>query len=49
MAEIKFNLLVVDLTNKTSEVVDVSEDVKKYYGARGLANKLIWDMVPARI
>ena len=46
MAEIKFNLLVVDLTSMTSEVVDVTDDVKKYYGARGLANKLIWDMVP---
>jgi aldehyde:ferredoxin oxidoreductase len=46
MAEIKFNLLEVDLTQGTSRVVDVSEDVKKYLGARGLANKLIWDLVP---
>jgi aldehyde:ferredoxin oxidoreductase len=46
MAEIKFNMLEVDLTKGTSQVVDVTEDVKKYLGARGLANKLIWDQVP---
>ncbi len=46
MTEIKFNLLEVDLTQGTSRVVDVTEDVKKYLGARGLANKLIWDLVP---
>lgn len=46
MAEIKFSLLEVDLTSGTSRVVDVTEEVKKYLGARGLANKLIWDMVP---
>ena len=46
MSEIKFSLLEVDLTRETSRVVDVTEDVKKYLGARGLANKLIWDLVP---
>ncbi|MBI4282889.1 MAG: hypothetical protein HY663_00290 [Chloroflexi bacterium] len=46
MTEIKFNLLEVDLTQETSRVVDVTEDVKKYLGARGLANKLMWDLVP---
>ena len=46
MAEIKFQLLEVDLTHETSRVLDVTEDVKKYLGARGLANKLIWDLVP---
>ncbi|MBI4283829.1 MAG: hypothetical protein HY663_05100 [Chloroflexi bacterium] len=46
MAEIKFNLLEVDLTRETSRVVDVTEDVKKYLGARGLGNKLMWDLVP---
>ena len=39
-------MLEVDLTRETSRVVDVTEDVKKYLGARGLANKLIWDLVP---
>jgi aldehyde:ferredoxin oxidoreductase len=46
MPEIKFYLLEVDLANRTSKKVDVTSDVKKYCGARGLANKLIWDMVP---
>jgi aldehyde:ferredoxin oxidoreductase len=46
MAEIKFSLLEVDLTSETSRVVDVTEEVKKYLGARGLGNKLIWDLVP---
>ena len=46
MNEIKFSLLEVDWTQETSRVVDVTEDVKKYLGARGLANKLIWDLVP---
>ncbi len=39
MAEIKFNLLEVDLTQRTSRVVDVTEDVRKYLGARGLAER----------
>lgn len=46
MSEVKFSLLEVDLTRETSRVIDVTEDVKKYLGARGLANKLIWDLVP---
>ena len=46
MAEIKFNLLVVDLTAEKTQVVDVTGDVKKYLGARGLANKLMWDNMP---
>ncbi|MEE8419003.1 MAG: aldehyde ferredoxin oxidoreductase N-terminal domain-containing protein [Dehalococcoidales bacterium] len=46
MAEISFKLLEVDLTQRTSRVLDVTEDAKKYLGARGLANKLIWDQVP---
>ncbi|MFC1869996.1 aldehyde ferredoxin oxidoreductase N-terminal domain-containing protein [Chloroflexota bacterium] len=46
MAEIKFSMLEVDLTRETSRVVDVTGEVKKYLGARGLANKLLWDMVP---
>ncbi len=46
MAEIKVSMLEVDLTKETHRVVDVTEDVKKYLGGRGLANKLIWDLVP---
>ncbi|MBM2824881.1 MAG: Formaldehyde:ferredoxin oxidoreductase [Dehalococcoidales bacterium] len=46
MSEISFNLLEVDLTRGTSRIVDVTADVKRYLGARGLANKLIWEQVP---
>ncbi|MFC2032196.1 aldehyde ferredoxin oxidoreductase N-terminal domain-containing protein [Chloroflexota bacterium] len=46
MSEIIFSMLEVDLTNETSRCVDVTEDVKIYLGARGLANKLIWEQVP---
>ncbi len=46
MTEIRMNMLEVDLTTQNSRVVDVTEDVKRYLGARGLANKLIWDLVP---
>jgi len=46
MTEIRMNLLDVDLTTGESRVVDVTDDVRAYLGARGLANKLIWDMVP---
>ncbi len=46
MSEIAFKMLEVDLTKETHRVVDVTEDVKKYLGGRGLANKLIWESVP---
>jgi aldehyde:ferredoxin oxidoreductase len=46
MAEIPFYLLDVDLTNRTSKKADVTRDVKIYCAGRGLANKLIWDLVP---
>jgi len=46
MAEIKYNLLEVDLTTKTSRVIDVTDDVLAYLGGNGLGNKLIWDLVP---
>ncbi len=46
MSEIKMTLLEVDLTHETSRKVDVTEEVKRYLGGRGLANKLIWDNVP---
>jgi aldehyde:ferredoxin oxidoreductase len=40
MTEIKFSMLEVDLGKETSRVVDVTEDVKKYLGARGLGRPL---------
>ena len=46
MAEKKFKLLEVDLTNKKTKVVDVTEDVKRFLGGRALGAKLLWDRVP---
>ena len=46
MSEIRISMLEVDLTTGNSRVIDVTEDVRIYLGARGLANKLIWDLVP---
>ncbi len=39
-------MLEVDLTNEKTKAVDVTEDVKKYLGGRGLSTKLCWNMVP---
>lgn len=46
MAEMRFKMLEVDLSSRTSNVVDVTEDVRKYVGGRGLGAKLLWDRVP---
>src|SRR3990172_6046866 len=46
MAELRFKMLEVDLTSETTKVVDVTEDVRKYVGGRGLGAKLLWDRVP---
>ena len=46
MSEIPMRLLEVDLTSRESRVIDVTKDVRMYLGGRGLANKLIWDLVP---
>jgi aldehyde:ferredoxin oxidoreductase len=46
VSEIQFKLLEIDLGTKKSQVIDVTEDVKKYLGGNGLGNRLIWDLVP---
>jgi aldehyde:ferredoxin oxidoreductase len=46
MKETKFNLLEIDLGTGEKTVVDVTKDVKKYLGGRGLGAKLLWDRVP---
>jgi aldehyde:ferredoxin oxidoreductase len=46
MNGINFKLLEVDLTHETSRSIDVTKDVERYLGGRGLGNKLIWDLVP---
>lgn len=47
MADIRFKLLEVDLTSGSNQVHDVTEDIRRYLGGNGLANRLIWDLVPA--
>lgn len=46
MAEMKFHLLEVDLSRGKTDVLDVTEEVRKYLGGRGLGAKLLWDRVP---
>ncbi|MDP3955544.1 MAG: aldehyde ferredoxin oxidoreductase N-terminal domain-containing protein, partial [bacterium] len=46
MAETKFNLLEVDLSTGKKKVIDVSQDVRKFIGGRGLGAKLLWDRIP---
>ena len=47
MSETRFNLLEIDLTTGEKAVVDVTEDVRRYLGGRGLGGKLLWDRVPS--
>lgn len=46
MAEMRFKLLEVDLTHGKSRVIDVTDDVRRFLGGRGLGAKLLWDRVP---
>jgi aldehyde:ferredoxin oxidoreductase len=46
MADMRFNLLEVDLERKTSRVLDVTDMVHLYLGGHGLGSKLVWDLVP---
>lgn len=46
MTERRFQLLEVDLTEKTNRCLDVTEDVKKFLGGRSLGAKFLWDHIP---
>jgi aldehyde:ferredoxin oxidoreductase len=46
MAESKFRLLEIDLTSRTSRTIDVTDEMKKYCGGRGMGAKILWDRVP---
>lgn len=46
MGSIRSKLLEVDLTTEKVSVVDVTEDVQKHLGGRGLGTKLCWDLIP---
>lgn len=46
----KGKLLYVDLSQETSKVIPLPEEVlKKYIGGRGLGAKLYWDLVPVEV
>ncbi len=40
-------MLEVDLTNEKTKTVDVTEDIKKHLGGKGLAAKIFWERIPA--
>jgi len=46
MAETKFNLLEVDLRNKQTKVIDVTDEIRQFVGGRSFGAKLLWDRVP---
>lgn len=46
MSEMRFNLLEINLTTGEKQVVDMTDDVRKYLGGRGLGAKILWDRVP---
>jgi aldehyde:ferredoxin oxidoreductase len=46
MGKTRFSLLEVNLTNGEKKVIDVTEDVRKYLGGRGLGAKILWDQMP---
>ena len=41
-------MLDVDLTTEKTRVVDVTEEVRRHLGARGLASKIFWDRMPEK-
>lgn len=46
MPEKRFQLLLVDLTTKNNETVEVTGEVKKFLGGRSLGTKLLWENIP---
>ena len=47
MAEIKYNMLEINLTTGEKRQHDITADMRKYLGGRGLGAKLMWERVPA--
>ena len=45
MTEKRFKLLEIDLTHQKTSLLDVTEEVLKFMGGRGLGAKLLWDRV----
>jgi aldehyde:ferredoxin oxidoreductase len=49
MSEMKYNLLEIDLTTGKKEVHDVTSEMRKILGGRGMGAKLMWDRVPQNV
>ena len=47
MSETKFTMLEINLSTGEHKVVDVTDDMRKFTGGRGLGAKIVWDRVPA--
>src|SRR4030067_1489741 len=47
MADMKYQLLEIDLTTGEKQVHDVSSEMRKFLGGRGMGAKVMWDRVPA--
>ena len=46
MAEMNFAMLEVDLTNKKTKTVDITNEVRSFVGGRTVGAKILWDRVP---
>ncbi|MFB3887425.1 MAG: aldehyde ferredoxin oxidoreductase N-terminal domain-containing protein [Thermodesulfobacteriota bacterium] len=46
MAEMKFHLLEINLSTGKKEVRDVTSEMRKFIGGRGMGAKIMWDRVP---
>ena len=47
MAGMKYHLLEINLTTGEKQVHDVSSEMRKFLGGRGMGAKVMWDRVPA--
>lgn len=46
MAVMKYHLLEINLTTGVKQVHDVSSEIQKFLGGRGMGAKMMWDRVP---
>jgi len=47
MTAIKFNLLEINLTSGEKQIHDVTADMRRFVGGRGMGAKLMWERLPA--
>ena len=46
MSEMKYDLLEINLTTGEKHLHDITSDMRKFMGGRGIGAKLLWDHVP---